>query len=78
MKNNLILSKYITEGVQGTKSVYDNRTFFGSKMVDIEDLISVDNSVIQYTEVYDEIDKRNTGYQYYDDKYNIEREYLVM
>lgn len=78
MKNNLILSKYITEGVQGTKSVYDNRTFFGSKMVDIEDLIFVDNSVIQYTEVYDEIDKRNNGYQYYEDIYNIEKDYLVM
>lgn len=78
MKNNLILSKYITEGVQGTKSVYDNRTYFGSKMVDVENIIFVDNSVIQYTEVYDDIDKRNSGYQYYNDIYNIEKEYLIM
>lgn len=78
MKNNLILSKYKTEKVQGTKAVYDNRTFFGSKMIDIEDVIFVDNSVVQYSEVFDIIDKRNDGYQYYVDINEVEKNYLMM
>lgn len=77
MKNNLIISKYKTEEVQGTKSVYDNRTFFGSKMIELEDDITIDNFIIQYSEVYDTLDKRNTGYQYYNDINNIERKYLI-
>ena len=77
MKNNLILSKYVTENVQGTKSVYDNRTYFGSKMIDIEDLIYINNYFIQYSEVSED-DKRNNGYQYYNDSDGLEKEYLIL
>lgn len=77
MKSDLIISRYKTENVIGTKSSYDSKTFFGSKMIDIEDSILVDDSEIQYSEVYDIVDKRNTGYQYYDDIDDDEKIYLV-
>ena len=77
MKSDLIISRYKIEKVIGTKSSYDSRTFFGSKMIDIENDIIVDNSLIQYSEVYDTVDKRNNGYQYYNDIDNIEKIYLV-
>lgn len=77
MKNNLIISKYKTEKVPGTKSIYDNRTFFGSKMIELEDDIIIDNYIIQYSEVYDVNDKKNTGFQYYKDNNNVERNYLI-
>ena len=78
MKNNLILSKYKVEKIQGTNAVFDNRTFFGSKMVDIENTIIVDNSVIQYSEVLDINDKRNSGFQYYKDINEVEKNYLII
>jgi len=77
MKSDLIISRYKTEKIIGTKSSFDARTFFGSKMIDIEDNITIDNSLIQYSEVYDTDDKRNNGYQYYDDVDNVEKIYLV-
>jgi len=77
MKSDLIISRYKTEKIIGTKSSYDARTFFGSKMIDIEDNITIDDSLIQYSEVYDTEDKRNSGYQYYNDIDNIEKIYLV-
>jgi len=77
MKSDLIISRYKTENVIGTKSSYDSRTFFGSKMIDIEDSIFVNNSLIQYSEVYDTNDKRNNGYQYYEDLDNLEKIYLI-
>lgn len=76
MKSNLIISKYKTTNVIGTKSIDDTKTFFGSKMVDIEDSIIIDDSYIQYEEVYDTIDKKNNGYQYYNDIDNLEKSYL--
>ena len=77
MKSDLIISRYKTENVIGTKSSYDSKTFFGSKMIDIEDSITIDDSEVQYSEVYDIVDKRNTGYQYYDDIDDVEKIYLV-
>jgi hypothetical protein len=77
MKSDLIISRYKTEKIIGTKSSYDARTFFGSKMIDIEDSILIDDSLIQYSEVFDTNDKRNNGYQYYNDLDNIEKIYLV-
>jgi len=77
MKSDLIISRYKTEKIIGTKSSFDARTFFGSKMIDIEDSILVDNSEIQYSEIFDVIDKRNNGYQYYIDIDNVEKIYLV-
>ena len=76
MKSDLIISKYKTTNVIGTKSIDDTKTFFGSKMVDIEDSIIIDDSYIQYEEVYDTIDKKNNGYQYYNDIDNLEKSYL--
>lgn len=77
MKSDLIITRYKTEKVIGTKSAYDERTYFGSKMIDIEDSIDIDNSIIQYSEVYNSIDKSNNGYQYYIDSDDIEKKYLV-
>lgn len=77
MKSDLIISRYKTEKIIGTKSSFDARTFFGSKMIDIEDAILVDNSLIQYSEVYDTDDKRNNGYQYYEDVDHLEKIYLI-
>jgi hypothetical protein len=77
MKSDLIISRYKTEKIIGTKSSFDSKTFFGSKMIDIEDTIIVDESIIQYSEVFDSIDKRNNGYQYYDDVDDVEKIYLV-
>lgn len=77
MKSDLIISRYKTKKIIGTKSSYDSRTFFGSKMIDIEDSIIVDNSLIQYSELYDINDKRNNGYQYYNDVDDLEKIYLM-
>lgn len=77
MKSDLIILKYKTENVIGTKSSYDTKTFFGSKMIDIEDSIMIDNSYIQYSEVYDISDKKNNGFQYYIDVDNLEKQYLI-
>jgi len=77
MKSDLIISRYKTEKIIGTKSSYYERTFFGSKMIDIEDSVLIDDSLIQYSEVFDTNDKRNNGYQYYNDLDNIEKIYLV-
>lgn len=77
MKSDLIISRYKTEKIIGTKSSFDAKTFFGSKMIDIEDSILVDDANIQYSEVFDTVDKRNNGYQYYEDLDNVEKIYLV-
>ena len=77
MKSDLIISRYKTEKIIGTKSSFDSRTFFGSKMIDIEDSITIDDRLIQYSEVFDTDDKRNNGYQYYSDLDNVEKIYLV-
>ena len=77
MKSDLIISRYKTEKIIGTKSSFDARTFFGSKMIDIEDSILVDDSKIQYSEVFDTENKRNNGYQYYIDVDYTEKIYLV-
>lgn len=77
MKSDLIISKYKTEKIIGTKSSFDSRTFFGSKMIDIEDNITINDSLIQYSEVFDTEDKRNNGYQFYTDLDSVEKIYLV-
>lgn len=63
MKNDLIILRYKTENVIGTKTSLEPKTFFGSKMVDVEDIIYLDNSEIQYSEIND-ITNKNNGYQY--------------
>lgn len=48
MKNNLILKKYNTTPINGTFNLIEEKSFFGSKMIEIEDYISIDDKSIQY------------------------------
>lgn len=77
MKSDLIITRFKTETVIGTKESSDTKTFFGSKMVDIEDVILIDNSNIQYSEIYTTGNTENNGYQYYDDIDYKESIYLI-
>ena len=77
MKSDLIITRFKTELTIGTKDTNDTKTFFGSKMVDIEDTILVDDSKIQYSELFKTGTTNNNGYQYYDDKDNLESIYLT-
>lgn len=77
MKSDLIITRFKTEPIIGTKDSRDVKTFFGSKMVSIEDIINIDDSEIQYSEVLDSQFEENNGYQYYYD-YNFEEKiYLI-
>lgn len=76
MKSDLIITRFKTEPVIGTKDSNDVKTFFGSKMIDVEDIISVDNSKIQYSEVFDSGNTQDNGYQYYEDIDYKEKIYL--
>jgi len=76
MKNDLIITRFKTEPVIGTLSTFDPKTFFGSKMIDVEDEIIVDESQIQYTEIFDSGNTNNNGYQYYIDVDDLETEFL--
>ncbi|MFW6226295.1 MAG: hypothetical protein ACOC3V_05000 [bacterium] len=77
MKNDLIITRFKTETMVGTMNPKDVKTFFGSKMVNIEDTINIDNSEIQYSEVFDIDFEENNGYQYFDDFNNVENIYLI-
>ena len=57
MKSNLMIKKYNIEYDNGTKNMKTVKTFFGTKLIDIEDAIIVGNNSIQYTD--------NNGYQNY-------------
>ena len=63
MKSNLILAQYQTTPVIGTFSTLEDKTFLGSKMLEIEDSIIIDTSYIQYSQFTGNTD--NLGYQYY-------------
>lgn len=76
MKNDLILLRYKTENIIGTKTSFEPKHYFGSKMVDIEDMICFDNKEIQYSEVYDINNKKRNGYQYITPS-NLEKIYLI-
>lgn len=69
MKNNLILSEYKTETVSGLYNLNETKTYFGSKMLKIEDMICIDNRIIQYSQLYDDSITNMNGYQYVDDNY---------
>lgn len=77
MKNDLIITRFKTENTHGTRTHHEMRTFFGSKMMEIEDYITVDDSTIQYSEMYDVLNPNNNGYQYYEDVDLLEKIYLV-
>lgn len=76
MKNDLIITRFKTEPIVGTMSTFDPKTFFGSKMIDVEDEITVDESQIQYTEIIDSSNTNNNGYQYFVDVDDLETEFL--
>ena len=57
MKSNLMIKKYNIEYDNGTKNMKTVKTFFGTKLIDIEDAIIVGNNSIQYTD--------DNGYQNY-------------
>lgn len=66
MKNDLMIKKYDTTKVKGVKSAKEVKSFFGSKLIDIEDFIYVNDISIQYSEIVDKADINNDHYQYYD------------
>lgn len=67
MKDDLILKNFVTTKQVGTKGLKELSAFFGGKMIDVEDMITVDTTSIQYNEVYSITgDTTSNGYQYYD------------
>jgi hypothetical protein len=65
MKDRLILKKYETESVYGTFNLEEEPSFFGSKVIEVEDEIIINDSSIQYFQYFDENDPNN-GFQYYE------------
>jgi hypothetical protein len=63
MKSDLMLKKYTGTYVSGTVSEKELRHVFGSKMVDVEDTITINDSSIQYSDVI--TDDNNNGFQDY-------------
>ena len=59
MKNNLIVKKYAVQYDNGTKNMSTVKSFFGTKLIDIEDNITIDNTSIKY--------KDYNGYQNYNE-----------
>jgi len=66
MKSNLIIKKFTTTPAKGVRSSKEIKSFFGSKLVDIEDSIIINDISIQYSEVVDKVNIQNDHYQYYD------------
>jgi len=65
MKDNLELKKFEKEYVNGTYNLIEQKVFFNSKIMDIEDEIIIDNKSIQYYQIIDNNDDFGFGYQYY-------------
>ena len=59
MKSNLILKKFKTNSIPGTMNQKEIKTFFGSKMLYIEDIVKINNDSIKFSQT-------NNGFQYYD------------
>lgn len=76
MKSTLILKSFDTDGVPGTMNLKEIRTFFGGKMLSMENEININSDAINFSYVFA---SKNTGYQYID-KENIpddwEQEYI--
>ena len=67
MKDSLMLKKYKVESVSGSYNLTEEKTFFGTKIMDIEDSISITDKSIQYYEldiVGTLLEEANNGYQY--------------
>ena len=65
MKSTLIIRKFNTTPTIGTRSAKEIKSFFGSKLIDIEDDITVNDISIQYSEVVDKVNIQNDHYQYF-------------
>lgn len=63
MKSNIIIHELDKVFVSGTNSERELRNYFGSKMLEIEDSILIDDISIQYTELVS--DDNNNGFQSY-------------
>lgn len=68
MKSTLIIRKFNTTPTIGTMSSKEIKSFFGSKLIDIEDEIYVNDISIQYSEVVDKINIQNDHYQHFNKK----------
>lgn len=68
MKSDLLIKKFDTEYVVGTRTPIEIKSFFGGKLIDIEDEIIVNNISIQYSEVVDKVNLQFDHYQNYDTK----------
>jgi hypothetical protein len=67
MKDDLILKTFTTEYQVGTMGAKEISTFFGGKMIDVEDYVSIESTAIQYYELYNNTGNTTmNGYQYYD------------
>ena len=56
-----MIKKYIVESDNGTKNMKTIKSFFGTKLIDIEDSIIIDNKSIRYSDI--------SGYQYFNIEY---------
>lgn len=63
MKDNLELKKFERENINGSFNLFEQKTFFNSKIMDIEDNIIIDDKSIQYYQVIDD-NEFGIGYQY--------------
>ena len=52
MKDNLMLEKYETESINGTFNLSEEKTFFNTKVMDIEDEVHIIDKSIQYFQVF--------------------------
>ena len=67
MKDDLILKNFTTDYQVGTKGMKEISAFFGGKMINVENTITIDSSAIQYYEMWNYTgDTSMNGYQYYD------------
>ena len=75
MKDTLMLKKYNNQTINGTYNLFEERSFFGSKMMEIEDDININNTSIQYYQYFIDTSiftgstflelAKNNGFQYY-------------
>lgn len=86
MKETLILKKFKKEPVYGTFNLSEEKTFFSSKIMDLEDQIVIDNKSIHYFQFFynasaDDISgqtlAKNNGYQYSQLNKLVENFYLL-
>ena len=67
MKDSLMLKKYKVEDVSGSYNLTEEKTYFGTKIMDIEDYINITDKSIQYYDlniIGTPLEEINNGYQY--------------